>query len=308
MKILKNYKIKLLLIAFVLICTFANISFAENEIITDITTSEEVEEQSKVEDEKKDGDLYLFKNQVSIDEKVDGNIFIIANTVNINAEIDGNVFILASEVNILSKSYIYGTAFISANKITINGYINDLYCTAQNLKLGTNATIIRDAHIATEKICLNGEFRKNLYLISDNISLNNASTSIEGNLEYSYNEEIIPKDLVNGEINYKQSKSSSTFLNYIVEATYVCIIAIIVTIIILIRGKITKTKIFVQSKFLLENKFYNFIFLFIICQYFLAIIFAFFRHLTFIFCFISFLLFCSWINSFNSLYVNSIGI
>ena len=86
------------------------------------------------------------------------------------------------------------------------------------------------------------------------------------------------------------------------------IIAIIVTIIILIRGKITKTKIFVQSKFLLENKFYNFIFLFIICQYFLAIIFAFFRHMTFIFYFISFLLFCSWINSFNSSNVNSIGI
>ena len=54
------------------------------------------------------------------------------------------------------------------------------------------------------------------------------------------------------------------------------IIAIVVTIIILIRGKFTKTKILVQSKFLLENKFYNFIFLFIICQYFLAIIFAFF--------------------------------
>ena len=54
------------------------------------------------------------------------------------------------------------------------------------------------------------------------------------------------------------------------------IIAIVVTIIILIRGKITKMKIFVQSKFLLENKFYNFIFLFILCQYFLAIIFAFF--------------------------------
>ena len=54
------------------------------------------------------------------------------------------------------------------------------------------------------------------------------------------------------------------------------IIAIVVTIIILIRGKITKTKIFVQSKFLLENKFYNFIFLFILGQYFLAIIFAFF--------------------------------
>ena len=56
------------------------------------------------------------------------------------------------------------------------------------------------------------------------------------------------------------------------------IIAIVVTIIILIRGKITKTKIFVQSKFLLENKFYNFIFLFILCQYFLAIILAFFQN------------------------------
>ena len=86
------------------------------------------------------------------------------------------------------------------------------------------------------------------------------------------------------------------------------IIAIMVTIIILIREKFTKTKILVKSKFLLENKFYNFIFLFIICQYFLAIIFAFFRHMTFIFYFISFLLFCSWINSFNSSNVNSIGI
>ena len=57
------------------------------------------------------------------------------------------------------------------------------------------------------------------------------------------------------------------------------IVAIVVTIIILIREKFTKTKILVQSKFLLENKFYNFIFLFILCQYFLAIIFAFFPHL-----------------------------
>ena len=66
------------------------------------------------------------------------------------------------------------------------------------------------------------------------------------------------------------------------------IIAIIVTIIILIRGKITKTKIFVQSKFLLENKFYNFIFLFILCQYFLAIIFAFFPQYELHFLFYSF--------------------
>ena len=66
------------------------------------------------------------------------------------------------------------------------------------------------------------------------------------------------------------------------------IIAIVVTIIILIRGKITKTKIFVQSKFLLENKFYNFIFLFILCQYFLAIIFAFFPPYDFYFLFYSF--------------------
>ncbi len=71
------------------------------------------------------------------------------------------------------------------------------------------------------------------------------------------------------------------------------IIAIVVTIIILIRGKITKTKIFVQSKFLLENKFYNFIFLFILCQYFLAIIFAFFPPygLYFLFYFFPFILF-----------------
>ena len=66
------------------------------------------------------------------------------------------------------------------------------------------------------------------------------------------------------------------------------IIAIVVTIIILIRGKITKTKIFVQSKFLLENKFYNFIFLFILGQYFLAIIFAFFPPYDFYFLFYSF--------------------
>ncbi len=66
------------------------------------------------------------------------------------------------------------------------------------------------------------------------------------------------------------------------------IIAIIVTIIILIRGKITKTKIFVQSKFLLENKFYNFIFLFILGQYFLAIIFAFFPQYELYFLFYSF--------------------
>ena len=71
------------------------------------------------------------------------------------------------------------------------------------------------------------------------------------------------------------------------------IIAIIVTIIILIRGKITKTKILVQSKFLLENKFYNFIFLFILGQYFLAIIFAFFPpyDLYFLFYFFPFILF-----------------
>ena len=66
------------------------------------------------------------------------------------------------------------------------------------------------------------------------------------------------------------------------------IIAIVVTIIILVRGKFTKTKILVQSKFLLENKFYNFIFLFIICQYSLAIIFAFFPQYELHFLFYSF--------------------
>ncbi len=251
MKNLKKYKMKIIVILLVLFCMISNVSFAENEIVANENSNSVTEEQITTENEKKDGDLYLCDDTVSIDEKVNGNVFIIAETANINTQIDGNVFILANKINISSKTYIYGTAFICSDTTTISGYINDLYSMSKTLRFGTNATIIRDAHIACEDLSLNGEFRKNLYLVADNISVNKVTTKIEGNLEYSATTEIIPEELVTGEINYKELKSDSSWKSYLKDAIYVIIVALIVTLIVILgmpkfadkEEELVKTKI-----------------------------------------------------------------
>ena len=253
MKVIKKHKAKILLILLILICTFSSTVFAENTTENIVTTAENetiTAENETVADENiivtgngseeeqvttiNDGDLYLFDDTVSIEEKVNGNVFIFAGTVNINTQIDGNVFIIADDVNILSKSYIYGTAFIGGTDVTISGYINDLYSISKEIRFGTNATILRDAHIMSQEATLNGEFRKNLYLCSQDISINKASTEIEGNLEYTSKNDVIPEDVVSGEIEFSKLKNgTSSVLRYLEDAVYEIITAVIVILIII---------------------------------------------------------------------------
>lgn len=246
MSYLKNSKLKILVILFLIIASITTIAYATEDVdqIAEpesqaILTSEEEENEVSTNLEVSNtvyNDLYIFEDSVTIDYPVSGNVYVMADNVTINSVIDGNVFVLAKTLNIGPKSYVYSDVFACAEKITINGYVYDLYALSDNLTISSDSYIIRDLKASASNLTLNGYIGRNADLSFSNISVNEASAAIGGNLSYSSKSASIPESIVVGEVKFfegyvEESSAGLIARSYIEDALQVLIIALIVVLV-----------------------------------------------------------------------------
>lgn len=245
---MKHFKKKLLVILIILIACLTSIVYAEEEVnpISDDTavTTSIIEEEEEVDTTATsdsvtvtESDLYLCEQSVTIDYPVAGNVFVIAEEVTINNVIDGNVFILANKVTIGSGTYIYSDVFVCANDVTVSGYLYDLYSVSSKLTITSNAYIIRDVKAAADSLTLNGIIKRNANLSFENVEVDESSSLIGGNLDYSSSSASIPESIVSGtttfnEENFEESVAISVG-DYVSDALKVLIIALIVILIVI---------------------------------------------------------------------------
>ena len=178
---------------------------------------ESTNQQAAVQNNYKDGDVYLTGNEVTIDYIIDGNLFVFADTVNINSQIGGDAFIIAKTVNVNNGGYIFSNLFTVSNTLNINGVVYDLYASSTNINI--SGYVYRDIRVTSNDLKLSGVIGRNAYVTTNNISFetttneeNNTTSqgTIAGNLNYTAKTEFsIPEGVVNGTINYTEAKTSS---------------------------------------------------------------------------------------------------
>ena len=180
------------LIMLLVISLLAPMVKAENEV--EATTTDQVDPISQTQETYtiKEGDEYLFEQNVTIDTPVDGNLFIIANNVTIDSQIGGDAFICANTINI--KGAIYNIYSIG-DTLTIDGFVyRDIRSVCNSLNI--NGMVGRNVFVN----CSDIHFKEN----TENSSVASYGT-IQGNLNYFSDEEItIPDNAVSGEVIFSQ--------------------------------------------------------------------------------------------------------
>lgn len=247
MKILRKSKLKILLVAMLLICCLASCVYAEGEDA--VVTSEQNEETSTNTEESSTTtnavststvtkkDKFLGGDSITIDSPISGNVFIMANKVTIDTTIDGNVFVMAEEVTLDSNTYIYSDLFVMANKLTISGAVYDVYAMANNMEITSGAYIIRDITAAAKSLNLSGYIKRNANLTFDTVQIDETTCQIGGDLSYSASSEAIPSSIVRGATNYNKSEEKENVVKdvvkgYIANAIRLLIIALVVILIV----------------------------------------------------------------------------
>ena len=243
---LKN-KIKIIaLITLMIISLLIPVVKAENEV--EATTTDQVNPISENGNQEtitiKDGDEYLFQENVTIDYPVDGNLFIFANNVTINSQIGGDAFIVANSINIEENGYILSNLFACSNNINVKGSVYNIYSVGDTLTI--DGFIYRDIKTVCNSLNINGMIGRNAFVNCSNINFkekpNTEETpsitsygSIQGDLNYLSDEEKnIPKGAVSGETHFTSLKNSNNNLNlsdYIYSLGAVLVSAVILWLI-----------------------------------------------------------------------------
>lgn len=238
---LKN-KIKIIsLIVLLIISLFSPIVNAENETNADqaVPISENQETITI-----KDGDEYLFQENVTIDYPVDGNLFIFANNVTINSQIGGDAFIVANSINIEENGYILSNLFACSNNINVKGSVYNIYSVGDTLTI--DGFIYRDIKTVCNSLTINGMIGRNAFVNCSNINFkekpNTEETpsitsygTIQGDLNYLSDEEKnIPEGAVAGETHFTSLKNNNNNVNlsdYIYSLGAVLVSAVILWLI-----------------------------------------------------------------------------
>ena len=202
-------KIKIIsLIVLLVISLFAPIVNAENEVKVEATTTDQVNPISETQETItiKEGDEYLFQDNVTIDAPVDGNLFIMANTVTINSQIGGDAFIFANTINIEENGYVLSNLFACANTIHVKGVAYNIYSVGNTLTI--DGFVYRDVRSICNTLNINSMVGRNVFVDCSSINFkekpNTENTpsitsygSIQGDLNYFSDEEIqIPENAV----------------------------------------------------------------------------------------------------------------
>ena len=202
------------LIMLLVISLLAPMVKAENEV--EATTTDQVDPISQTQETYtiKEGDEYLFEQNVTIDTPVDGNLFIIANNVTIDSQIGGDAFICANTITVEEDAYILSNLFACANTINIKGAIYNIYSIGDTLTI--DGFVYRDIRSVCNSLNINGMVGRNVFVDCSDIhfkenteNTENSSIAsygtIQGNLNYSSDEEItIPENAVSGEVIFSQ--------------------------------------------------------------------------------------------------------
>lgn len=251
-------KIKLIiLIALLLISVFTPIVNAENEVKVETTTTDQVNPISETQETEtiKEGDEYLFQDNVTVDTPVDGNLFIIANTVTINSQIGGDAFIFANTINIEENGYILSNLFASADTILVKGRAYNIYSVGNTLTI--DGFVYRDIRSICNTLNVNGMIGRNVFVNCSAINFKEKPDTeetpsitsygtIQGDLNYISDEEItVPESAVSGETHFTSSKNNTTNIsNYMYSLGAILVSAVVLWLISLwISPKITHNAI-----------------------------------------------------------------
>ena len=249
----KSFKIKILAILLVIISipclALANnevensaVYTTENYVDTQNVSSEASSDENSINLSVDNKDLFLYKDSVTIDNVVSGNVFIVAKDVTINNIIDGNVFILANKVTITDNSYIYSDLFVSANNITIGGYVYDMYVNANTVLIDYSACIIRNATVNCNEFNLKGYIKRDAAISCKTLNIDE-NAKIAGDLNYKSDAEAqIPENAIIGKVNFNKSEvdsvaKSSSVAKYVRSLVKTLIIALVVVLISVLASK-----------------------------------------------------------------------
>ena len=202
------------LIILLIISLLAPMVNADNEIET--TTTDQVTPISETQETYtiKEGDEYLFEQNVTIDTPVDGNVVIFANNVTINSQIGGDALICANTITVEENAYILSNLFACANTINIKGAIYNIYSIGDTLTI--DGFVYRDIRSICNSLNINGMVGRNVFVNCPDIHFkentgnaeNSSITSygtIQGDLNYFSDEEIsIPENAVSGNVIFSQ--------------------------------------------------------------------------------------------------------
>jgi len=248
---LKNkLKIIALLAVIILTLTIPIVRAEEQDAIpTETSIDESINEpndtEAQIDENQKQGDVYLSGDNVTIDYAIDGNLFVLANNVTINSQIAGDAFICANTVTIGESAYIFNNLFTFSKNINVNGTVYNLYAATENTTI--NGTIYRDLRVGSDTVNIFGMVGRDAYIDCENLNLTQNTNSneenyassentINGNLTYSSSHEAnIPKSSVKGKITYnpeitsdhntlqKQILSLGTFIATVIILWLICL-------------------------------------------------------------------------------------
>ena len=236
---LKNKIKTIFFIILIIISLFSPIVNAENE--TDTNQAVPISETPS-ETTIKDGDEYIFKDNVTIDYPIDGNLFIIANTVTITSQIGGDAFIFADTINIEEDGYILSNLFACSTNINVKGSVYNVYSIGDSLTV--DGFVYRDIRNICNNLNINGMIGRNVFTDCSSINFKEQSNneeamsitsngSVQGSLNYFSNEELsIPDGHVAGDINFSQLLGAQkTISDYIYSLGAILVSAIILWLI-----------------------------------------------------------------------------
>ena len=247
----KLLKFKTFFISIMLLLLLSPICMAVNEVsdnVNVVSTANQTDDE-EIQYQFVASDLFKFDTDVTVDDIVDGNVFAFGQNITISGEIGGDVFAFGNNVTVTKEGYVHGSIFVMGNKVTIDGIAYDIYGCASNFVIDSNSIIARDVKIACSDLTINGQIKRNAYIVADNFKLaDTSSTLIYGNLKYQSSSEIsIPDGTVAGTVTYNkpEEKSETIFskvLSYVRNIVSTLLYSLVITLLVVFLAPNFKEK------------------------------------------------------------------
>jgi hypothetical protein len=153
-----------------------------------------------------DDDVYISGVKIKFDSKVHGDLFGFSYEMVQTDTIDGNFMSFGYSVENLAP--VTGSLRVFAANASCNSEIGrNLLLLCQNINLGPNAIIGRDADLLGQNVAVQGSIGRNLKIKAQNATVSGA---IAGDLNFEGDSlSIIPNTSINGNLNYKSASRAT---------------------------------------------------------------------------------------------------
>ena len=167
-------------------------------------------------------DVYIFDSNIEMNQLVDGNVFLMGNNVNITGRVNGCLYVMAENVTFGAESYVVNSAYVLANRVTIEGAANDFYVAANTVDMLYNGFAIRDLKLIAQTFNFSGGVGRNAYVDANQFNFDtttDASGIVYGDLTYtSSNELSLSEGLVEGTTTYTPAlEETNSVTDFIME-------------------------------------------------------------------------------------------